>query len=382
MPIQRISRSKSSFFSLKNFLIALGVLVVLYYSAKIIFKPDLAQYPALNTCFKSSVHQVILCSSSPRYVRLNQISNNFIHSVLISEDDSFYDHKGIDWREFKKSFVKNLKVKKFARGGSTITQQLVKNAYLTQTKSILRKFKEILLAQQIENKYAKAVILEKYLNVIELGKGVFGVKHASSVYFNKRPSELNILESVYLTTLLPNPKVYSQSFYKKTLPNWQSERIATLLHRLLRRKRISEELYSSAKSKISEFPWTDTVLEEFAPAEDDSLDFLNNLESIPTTYEPSSSPTDFNRSTKEDYNSDDTTNDTTNDATNEDAGQNSEEQSDENEETDSDQNSDENLELGRPQESDEDTESNSIGTPNENSGVNTDEISPSASTSF
>lgn len=265
------------YFNLKNFLLVLAALTFIYYSARMIFKPNLSQYPALNSCFSSTVHKVLLCNTNPKYANLNQISNFFIHSVLISEDDSFYMHQGIDWREFKKSFVQNLKLKRFARGGSTITQQLVKNAYLTQNKSILRKFKEILLAQQVETKYPKSVILEKYLNVIELGTDIYGVKSAASFYFNKSPSNLNILEATYLTTLLPNPKVYSKSFFNKQLPGWQSERIGVLLKRLLRRQRISENLYQAALAKIPMFPWTNVDLMETDILENDNLDFLNNL---------------------------------------------------------------------------------------------------------
>ncbi len=265
------------FLNLKNLLFILAGMIFSYYAARIIFKPNLSQYPKLTSCFKSSVHSVDLCISSPKYVGLNKVSNYFIHSVLISEDDSFYLHQGIDWREFKKSFMQNLKLKRFSRGGSTITQQLVKNAYLSQEKSLLRKFKEILLAQQVEGKYPKAIILEKYLNVIELGKDIYGVKSASSIYFKKSPSNLNILEAVYLTTLLPNPKVYAKSFYAKKLPGWQSERIEVLLKRLLKRQRISENLYQAAVSKIHLFPWTGMdLLDTFQPA-NNNLDFLNNL---------------------------------------------------------------------------------------------------------
>jgi monofunctional biosynthetic peptidoglycan transglycosylase len=263
--------------NLKNLLFVFAGLIVVYYSARIIFKPNLSQYPALNSCFSSTVHKVLLCNTSPKYVNLKQIANSFIHSVLISEDDSFYIHQGVDWREFKKSFIQNWKLKRFARGGSTITQQLVKNAYLSQNKSILRKFKEILLAQQVETKYPKSVILEKYLNVIELGTDIYGVKSAASFYFSKSPSNLNILEATYLTTLLPNPKLYSKSFFNKQLPGWQSERIEILLKRLLRRQRISENLYQAALSKIHMFPWTNIDLMETDRLDNDNLDFLNNL---------------------------------------------------------------------------------------------------------
>lgn len=260
----------------KLFVMAFAFIVTVYILINYVFVPNLSRYPNLSACFKTTVHKINLCSANPNYTNLDHISKYFIHSTLISEDDSFYLHKGIDWNEFKKSFQQNLKLMKFARGGSTITQQLVKNAYLTQSKSIFRKFKEILLAQQVEETYPKAIILEKYLNVIELGNGIYGVKPAARKYFGKSPSELNLLEAVYLTTLLPNPKVYSQSIAKGKLPSWQSQRIETLLYRLLKRQRISEDLYNVAKSNINNFPWKGVDLIETKDIENDNLDFLHN----------------------------------------------------------------------------------------------------------
>lgn len=285
--MSKMNRTQKTSHSLFKFtLIFIGLLIALYFLTAFIFTPKLSRYPDLASCFTTSVHKILLCSNNKNYTQLDHISKYFIHSTLISEDDSFYLHKGIDWNEFKKSFKQNLKVKRFARGGSTITQQLVKNAYLTQSKSIFRKIREIFLAQQVEEKYSKAVILEKYLNVIELGIDIYGVKQASLKYFGKSPSQLNLLESVYLTTLLPNPKVYSQSIYKGQLPLWQSQRIETLLYRLLKRKRISEDLYNLAKDNISHFPWKGLDLNETKEIEDDNLDFLDNLNE---NYSPSDS---------------------------------------------------------------------------------------------
>lgn len=251
-------------------------------------KPSLSQYPNLDSCFTTSVFKINLCPDDPKYVGVNSVSKILIHSILISEDDGFYSHKGVDWNEFKKSLDKNLRLMKFARGGSTITQQLVKNIYLSHDKSIIRKFKEILLAQQMEDKYSKSIILEKYLNIIELGKNVYGVKSAAYTYFKKHPSNLNILESVYLTTLLPNPRSYSSSFYSKKLPSWQRKRISLLLDRLLQRKRISNELHQIAKSKIDLFPWENIDLNESQKVDDDGLYFLNDKSIYLNPEEPSS----------------------------------------------------------------------------------------------
>lgn len=276
-----------SIFNLKNLLISIGVIVLLYFSVRIIFKPSLSQYPKLDSCFITSVFKINLCPSNPKYVKANQVSKILIHSILISEDDSFYIHQGIDWNEFQKSFLQNWRSGKFVRGGSTVTQQLVKNIYLTPEKSLLRKFKEILLAQQVEEKYSKSIILEKYLNIIEFGYQIYGVKAASNYYFNKPPSQLNILESLYLTMLMPNPKNYSSSFKNGRLTPFQRDRIQTLLKRLLRRKRISLELYNQAKSNINLFPWKNLDLNESQKIEDNDLDFINDKSIYLDTYKNS-----------------------------------------------------------------------------------------------
>lgn len=263
-----------------KYVIFLVVAVLLLFSVKRMVAPSLSNYPKLDSCFKTSVSKINLCSSNGKYVSLKNVSPVFIHSILISEDDSFYQHSGVDWNEFKNSLRKNLRVFKFARGGSTITQQLVKNVYLSQDKSIVRKVKEIYLAYQIDEKYSKSLILEKYLNIIELGRDIYGVKDAARHYFSKTPSQLNVLESLYLTVLLPNPKDYSASFRKGKLTTHQADRIKILLQRLLRRKRITQERYDIAKTHINDFPWTGLELMPHPEVFDIDAILLDNSNSI------------------------------------------------------------------------------------------------------
>src|SRR5690606_37587462 len=151
--------------------------------------PDITK---LQSCFNTSMNQVYLCSRSPDYVFLNEVSDTIINAFVISEDASFYHHEGFDWDEIKLTIQTNLERLRFARGGSTITQQLAKNVFLNSEKSLLRKIKEAYLANKMEKLYSKDVILEKYLNVVELGPGLYGVKRASQHYFGKDPSEINI----------------------------------------------------------------------------------------------------------------------------------------------------------------------------------------------
>jgi monofunctional biosynthetic peptidoglycan transglycosylase len=127
------------------------------------------------------------------------------NTVRVTEDASFYWHKGIDFAELKESIKKNLQVGKLARGGSTITQQLAKNLYLSTEKSLFRKIKEYLIARRLEKTLSKDRIFELYLNVIELGPGVFGVQVASQYYFGRDVGDLTMEQIVRLTAIIPRP---------------------------------------------------------------------------------------------------------------------------------------------------------------------------------
>ncbi len=144
-----------------------------------------------------------------KYVPLRQISPELRTAVIISEDDTFFRHSGINLTELKKAFQENLKKKRFARGASTITMQLARNAFLTKKKTIVRKIREILLAKRIEQVWSKQKIFEYYLNIIEWGENIYGVEAAARYYFDKPASRLNLAEASLLAGILPNPIVLS-----------------------------------------------------------------------------------------------------------------------------------------------------------------------------
>lgn len=222
---------------------------------------ELPKLEQLNHCVKTTMFKVDLCPGSPSYVKIDHIADIFLHSVIVSEDAAFFTHNGVDTHEIKESIKKNLKAGTFARGGSTITQQLIKNVFFDEQKSVVRKIKEIYLAKELEQHMSKRHILERYLNVIEFGHGLYGIRAASRHYFNKHPSQLNVLESLYLVHLLPNPKVYSQGFLKGQLTNYSKDRIVQLLERLNRFNRITRDQVDLAKDRLDQFPWYD--LNEF-----------------------------------------------------------------------------------------------------------------------
>ena len=140
-----------------------------------------------------------------RYVPLSRISDVMVHSVIVGEDGTFYEHDGVDWYEVKQSFEKNWKEKKIIRGSSTITMQLAKNIWFSTSRDPLTKMNEIITAYMLEHFLSKDRILELYLNYIEFGKGIFGVEAASEVYFKVPASELSRGQAARLSAIIPSP---------------------------------------------------------------------------------------------------------------------------------------------------------------------------------
>jgi hypothetical protein len=151
---------------------------------------------------------IIVGESNPNFTPLNQISPYLQKCVLTSEDPSFFEHRGFINSAFKQSIVKNIKTKKFARGASTISMQLVKNVFLTREKTLSRKLEEILLVYILENNRisSKERMLEVYFNIIEWGPNVYGIGEASRFYFNKMPQDLNVNQCLFLAGIIPKPK--------------------------------------------------------------------------------------------------------------------------------------------------------------------------------
>jgi len=145
-----------------------------------------------------------------KWVPLSQISPYIIKAVLIAEDDKFWRHEGFDYDAIRKALEKDIREKKLKLGGSTITQQLVKNLYLSPVKNPGRKMREAIITWRIEKILSKKRILELYLNVVEWGDyGIFGIEAASRHYYGKPASELNAREASMLAAVLPNPRKYS-----------------------------------------------------------------------------------------------------------------------------------------------------------------------------
>jgi monofunctional biosynthetic peptidoglycan transglycosylase len=141
-----------------------------------------------------------------RWVPYNRISSQLKRAVLVAEDSAFWQHDGIDLHQIRESMEINLERMEFARGGSTITQQLAKNLYLSPSKNPVRKIRELLIARRLEIALTKQRILEIYLNVIEWGDGIYGAEAAARTYFRKPASALTADEAALLAAAIINPR--------------------------------------------------------------------------------------------------------------------------------------------------------------------------------
>lgn len=183
------------------------------------------------------------------WIRLSDVPDILQKSIIVAEDASFWIHEGIDWYEVQQSIKKNWEEGEIARGGSTITQQLAKNLYLTPEKTIYRKLREWLIAKELERTLSKSRILELYLNTIELGNGVFGIHAATQKYFQKQPWELELWEVVRLTASIPNPLQMNPNIPSSGL-RWRSR---VILRRLVKYGFITEEEYLDTQDKLEGF---------------------------------------------------------------------------------------------------------------------------------
>jgi len=162
------------------------------------------------------------------WVSLKDMPKHVVDAVVVAEDGMFWQHKGFDWYELKESLERNFSEGRAARGGSTITQQLVKNLYLSPSKNPIRKVREWILTLYMEGVLSKERILELYLNLIELGRGIYGIQAASWKYFGKDVSELSRYEAALIASVIPNPRRYRPDETSR----YVLRRSATILERM------------------------------------------------------------------------------------------------------------------------------------------------------
>lgn len=244
MSIRRLLKSKRTWLSILAVVIVSLVAFVVYILVSL---PDVSDLKTINpettALMKRRIKQAEDKGSEyvikQDWVSFDHIPQLFKDTVRIAEDFGFYWHKGIDYDELKEAIKQSIRKRRFVRGASTITQQLAKNLYLSTEKSIFRKIKEYLIARRMEKTLTKDRIFELYLNVIELGPGVFGIQAASQHFFGISINELTLEDMVRLTAVLPRPL--------RTDPRgnspWIRWRCRWLLHKLKLYEYITEEAY-------------------------------------------------------------------------------------------------------------------------------------------
>ena len=192
-----------------------------------------------------------ISKANKNFLSLNEIPFYLRNAIVATEDPNFYEHKGIDSYFVGVAIVRNIINKKYVKGASTITMQLAKNLFLTQTKSLARKFEEVVLAWLMENHFniSKDRILEIYLNIIEFGENIYGLSEAAQYYFDKKVSELDITESLVLSYIIPQPKYFLEAVLIKSPKLIQKliNHIDFYSNYLLNMKIIDEECYNKIK---------------------------------------------------------------------------------------------------------------------------------------
>ena len=211
-------------------------------------------FPLINNEFQFTamdkdrpVRSIFIGSTNPMYTPLELISDNLRNAVLSSEDPGFMTHNGFVESAFRESIATNVKEGRFARGGSTISMQLVKNLFLSRNKTISRKLEEALIVWLIEQNrlISKERMFEVYLNIIEWGPDKYGIGEASQFYFNKKAADLNLSESIFLASIIPHPKYYKYMFDSSgTLKVNQQGFYGLIASRLLKRNLISQDQFN------------------------------------------------------------------------------------------------------------------------------------------
>jgi membrane peptidoglycan carboxypeptidase len=176
------------------------------------------------------------------WVPVSSLPDIVIRAVVIAEDDTFFGHEGVNYRAVWDALRHDVRKKRFARGGSTITQQMIKNVLLSREKTISRKIREFVLARKAEDILTKRRILEIYLNEVEWGENVYGIEAASRFYFEKHAHELDAHEAALLAGMLPNPRYYNP--YKRMAK--ARDRQERVLFNMQQAKLLTREEYAAA----------------------------------------------------------------------------------------------------------------------------------------
>ena len=179
-----------------------------------------------------------------KWTSISDINRDYLYTIVMAEDSKFFTHKGINYDALVDAMAKNYKSDTYTYGASTITQQVAKNLYLSNDKSIFRKLQEYFIAKRLEKKFSKNQILEIYFNLAEFGPDIYGIRAASYRIFDKSPKEINAAEGAFISLLLPSPRRYYYSIVQnKNISKAQKRKIRRVLSDMRFMKYISSKQY-------------------------------------------------------------------------------------------------------------------------------------------
>jgi monofunctional biosynthetic peptidoglycan transglycosylase len=200
------------------------------------------KYPHVLYHGPNQPSEVVIRPHAPaHWTSISRVPKVIQGAFLVSEDWAFYQHSGYDEKQIQEALRQSIQKGKLTRGASTITQQVVRNLYLSKEKSLIRKGRELWMATKIEKVLGKQKILELYLNIAEMGEGIFGVGEAADFYFHKAPEGLRAKEAAFLAMLLPSPKRYSISFKKHELTPYARRIIHSILNKMVMARYLTPE---------------------------------------------------------------------------------------------------------------------------------------------
>jgi monofunctional biosynthetic peptidoglycan transglycosylase len=208
-----------------------------------------SKYPKVKYLGEEEEPDVSLEKRRPQqWVVLSEISRTAVGAIVVSEDWAFFQHKGYDANQIADAIKRDWEEGRFVRGASTITQQVVRNVFLSKDKNLWRKLKEVYLAVQLEKVVSKNKILEIYLNIAEWGAGIYGIGPAARFYFSKSPNQLTAKEGAFLAMLLPSPKRYSRSFRAGELTPYARNTIDSILQKMVQAHYLTEDALQREKA--------------------------------------------------------------------------------------------------------------------------------------
>ena len=277
---------KKNLFIVKLFILCLFINIIVYLSLYV--------YAFITPKFNINTQDNIILydknnndmysnNNENKYVHLEEISDNVKNAIISVEDKNFYTHKGFDFLRIFKAIFINIKNREIRQGASTISQQYVKNLYLTFEKTWKRKIEEAYLTIELETHYSKDEILEGYLNTINFGAGNYGIKNASNYYFNKNPNELSIEEATILVGIPKSPSYYNPILNFNDAKKRQKEVLISMYNNGYISKNEIDEIYNKElifygkndKIELSSINYyKDAVLNELANIKEIPYSFL------------------------------------------------------------------------------------------------------------